>query len=439
MRVAILSALVIVICFQSLLAITTVPFEVMAEREKLPTELSTVRDPYYPAISITPEIGSDVFREYQAYYSLPEMIWPHIAVDIEDRIHLVVTFNNDEAGTPQSIGYLRSDDLGRSWTEIEYIDTVLNISPIVAASRHSNKVAIVYCHPITASAFDSDVLYLESPDGVTWSRSAITNITNFTTSDTIRAYCDVDAIYDEEDNLHIVFNAIYSVGGVTSTAAAMLMHWSEATGLDVIASGWYDTYPGSWHRTICKPNLGINPVNGNLYATWTQFLPGDISAGGYSNGEICASVSTDNGDTWEPAHNLTRTTTPGCYAGECNSDHWASLAEIVDGTLHIVYINDKDAGGIPQGEGTWTNNPVKYLAIPAASLMEEPPTTPNEVSPGMTVGHTWYDYQHNSSMGKSIAVDDYGGVHLIFMKGYDAGASERHVMYNYKPRRGEFR
>jgi hypothetical protein len=33
--------------------------------------------------------------------------------------------------------------------------------------------------------------------------------------------------------------------------------------------------------------------------------------------------------------------------------------------MHIVYIEDKDAGTAAQSEGTVTNNPVRYLEVPA--------------------------------------------------------------------------
>lgn len=428
-----------------LYGITIVPASVLKEREKLPAEFRcSKRAPFYPAISVNRLAGSNIFREKQAYRSYtPELIWPHICVDRLDRIHMITTTNTDTlggtpAGTPQPIAYFRSDDLGRSWFGPVFIDTLYTISAIVVSSRISNKVAIVYTHPISSDVYNGDIYYLESPDGVSWDLSRIVNATHFTSADTIRAYCDLDAIYDESDELHIVFNAPYYVGGSVSSSGALLMHWTGTRGLTVIASGWYDTSPGAWNRTISKPNIGINPSNGYLYVTWTQFFPGDISSGGYSNGDICAAVSTDNGLTWSPPHNLTRTRSPGALAGSCNSDHWSSLAEIVNDTLHIIYINDKDAGGIPQSEGTWTYNPVKYLAVPASILLEPPITTPNTESPGITVGHTWYDYQHNGSMGKMIALDRFGGVHLIYMKGFDAGATVRHMMYNYKPAGGSF-
>lgn len=48
-----------------------------------------------------------------------------------------------------------------------------------------------------------------------------------------------------------------------------------------------------------------------------------------------------------------------------------------------------------------------------------------------TIGSTWYDYQHNGSIGKMIAKDDAGGLHFVWMKGYDAQQATRHVVWNF--------
>jgi len=48
-------------------------------------------------------------------------------------------------------------------------------------------------------------------------------------------------------------------------------------------------------------------------------------------------------------------------------------------------------------------------------------------------GDTWYDFQSNGSIGKMIAVDAGGGVHITWMDGFeeDLFEGERHQMYNY--------
>jgi hypothetical protein len=54
------------------------------------------------------------------------------------------------------------------------------------------------------------------------------------------------------------------------------------------------------------------------------------------------------------------------------SECFPSLAETVDDSLHIFYMEDKDAGSYVFAEGISTNNPVWYMAFPKDSV----PTTP---------------------------------------------------------------
>jgi len=47
------------------------------------------------------------------------------------------------------------------------------------------------------------------------------------------------------------------------------------------------------------------------------------------------------------------------------------MAETVDDSLYILYINDKDAGGAPRPEGVDTENPVMYYAVHRSVVLEE--------------------------------------------------------------------
>ncbi|MFN3821948.1 MAG: hypothetical protein ACK4OO_06400, partial [bacterium] len=51
----------------------------------------------------------------------------------------------------------------------------------------------------------------------------------------------------------------------------------------------------------------------------------------------------------------------------------------------------------------------------------------------IAVGTTWYDYQSNGTLTKLIAVDDDGGVHIVWTNGLnnDWAQGERHTFYNY--------
>jgi hypothetical protein len=307
-------------------------------------------------------------------------IWPHVAVDDMDNIHVVANQPGAAAGDPTPMYYSRSTDQGVSystWTLIE--DSLFTISYDVQTSRSSGKVAISYCKtlPWDPGQVQEDIVYFESTDyGATWDFNNPINVTNFTPSDTFRAYADVSTIYDENDSLHLAFPLRSVQGDTLFFFASAIMHWSKETGMTVINSdtliGWHSQYDAGGFRMMAdRPSLGIDPSTGNLYCIFVGNLLGDTSAAAWPNAEIFATCSEDGGLNWGPAVNLTNTPTPGCTPGNCEDDDWPSLAEIVYDNLHIIYINDKDAGGDAggqRGEGAPTLNPILYYKYPKANI-----------------------------------------------------------------------
>ena len=269
----------------------------------------------------------------------------------------------------------------------EYPNT---ISAIVATSPVSRKVAIVFTNKREPgdNPYNNDVFYFESTNnGIEWfpqyagqwpptiANGMLHNVSNYPGEIQERAYTDVSACYDYNDSLHIVWTATYydSVAGLTS-ADANLYHWSQATGIFMVAPGyWGDTNPGDWNRNISKPSVsaknpmyhsGGSPDSVYLFCTWTQFDSGDVAWNGYSNGDIYTAVSNDGGLTWTPGYNLTNTKRPNCDWGDCLSSHWSSLAEnMYNGDLHIEYVCDRDAGAELRDEGEQTDNPMMYLHV----------------------------------------------------------------------------
>jgi len=304
-------------------------------------------------------------------YDPPDMLvartfWPYIGVDISGRIHLVSTEN---VTGPQGFGYTNSTDGGVSWSALTVVDTVRDVSVVIATSPVSNRTAIVYANPIDPnSQTNNDVYYIVSEDGVTWDfANGKVNLTNYEGSiDSLRMYDDLDAVIDYNDDLQIVWGAgrLFSNGALS--ISAWLFHFNETTGMiNQVAEQPIETWTcgtGAWNISIAKMSIGVSEEN-DLFATWTRFDTSDYSASGRCNGELYMSYSPD-GTNWAPEINMTNSATPGCAAGECDSDHWSSLAEKVDQYLHLTYVNDKDAGGTPQAEGVATDNPIRYLAYP---------------------------------------------------------------------------
>ncbi|MCP4580615.1 MAG: exo-alpha-sialidase, partial [candidate division Zixibacteria bacterium] len=314
--------------------------------------------------------GFEIFTVSQLPNTYPgrvDLFWPYLAIDANDNMH-VVMHENSATGTPQVMAYTFSDDMGATWSELLIVDTLMDISCIPVASEADNKVALVYTHPIALAETEqvnNDVYYIESEDGINWNFSNKINITNYEYDDTIRAYTDLDAVYDNNGDLHVVWNTpgYFAEDGTITIDACFLWHWSESTGINMIFDAWHISYPGVWNRSASKMSIGVDNTN-HLFAVWTHFDDEDVSAGGFSNGELYMSYSEDGGVSWSEPMNMTDTYSGDCLPEDCDSDHWSSLAETVGENLHIHYINDKDAGGIPQTEGTATENPVVYLMYP---------------------------------------------------------------------------
>jgi hypothetical protein len=163
-----------------------------------------------------------------------------------------------------------------------------------------------------------------------------------------------------------------------------------------------DGSAGQWNRYISKMTLGIgdgstscsDPSNGNtnygyLYACYTLFGGMnvadrmDASEAGFQNGNIAISMSNDNGFSWaapailttvEGALGGTPTRSPNCNcetdtpndpecANPCRSEHWGSMARLVNDTMHVFYVCDYDAGAAPLDEGNWSVNKLVYHPV----------------------------------------------------------------------------
>jgi hypothetical protein len=321
-------------------------------------------------------------------------LWPSFSVDINDNIQAVATQSNTGTGGLHYHIYSRKPYGSSTWATPIILDTTYNISPVITSSPVSAKSAIAWTSPIFQeyNQYDNNVMYLESTDGLSWNvASGRVNITNYPQiargDTTLRAYTDVDAVYDYANNLHIIWNAAYvthdSADEMIVLYHSALFHWSQATGINIIYDHPVREWPcdmGAWNLSISKMSIGVDADSNFLYVTFTRFDPNDYASfdslsgtfnpcGGDNsmpcgNGDIFMTWSRNNGNTWATPVNLTNSPSPGCLTGECDNDNWSSLAERVDDYLHIIFIDDKDAGGAVIGEGNPTENPVIYLKVP---------------------------------------------------------------------------
>jgi hypothetical protein len=277
-------------------------------------------------------------------------------------------------------GWELIDTLSQDWTYC------------LAASPVSDKVAFSYFRrwryfPVPRNEqWDNNVFLISSPNGSNWSAQERIDVTDFAEADPFRAEGYEDIIIDYNDDIHIAFSTQAAKinrnwpDDSTHTAAGMyyIWHWSDATdSFSVAADGWIRDprdrrFLSRFKYSVNCPHMAINPSNGNIYLLYERYSNDDIGSDTYGNADQWVTVSTDGGLNWSEGTNITDTHTPYCYDYDCSSEIEASLCNVVNDTLHIVYILDKSAGIYERNEGPPTQNYVIYQKIPASLI----PTTP---------------------------------------------------------------
>ncbi|MCP4568112.1 MAG: hypothetical protein GY841_11090, partial [FCB group bacterium] len=228
------------------------------------------------------------------------------------------------------------------------IDTVKSLNVTLAASQISNRVAIVWAGPCeykkdTPNEFNSqytnDVYYVVSDNqGFEWANigtpanpslanmldnTAIDGgrITTYAEDGEYKAYCDLSALFDSDDYLHVVWNCRHwSDNGTTlDDRNGAIFHWGEDDQVisPVVIADWDDGLAETnvWAADVCK--MTISECDDKLYILYTQFgnksnPSGDISIEGNVNSELYLTASNDDGLSWDKPQNLTNSETPGC-------------------------------------------------------------------------------------------------------------------------------
>jgi hypothetical protein len=322
---------------------------------------------YYGFIDID---GGNGWGTWGSNMHSPEVagaIWPYIAVANNNNIVMVTGDQNANVHH----GFVTTDE-GATWTSIFNDDSCATLSHFIRASENtgSNKMVFVNTSFITDSVaigqLDNDLFYrLSTNNGVTWgSRINITNYQPYPV-DSVRAYCNTHAIFDNSDNLHIFWAGRMVTDNYYN--ASNIFHWDEVSGNTVIVNSPSTYYTSPWW--ITQVVMGTADT---MYCFWHGNDDyNDYSAAGYFNGEIYVSVSFDNGATWTDYENLTNTRSPGAGPGACDDEDYFTVApKLYNGDVYLTYIEDKDAGGgvMDPPEGVLTDNPVRCWVFPADTL-----------------------------------------------------------------------
>lgn len=284
--------------------------------------------------------GYCFFQRYNVLnsYGGVSFLWPHIAVDHIDNIHIVMTEPAPAAGDPMRIIYTRSNDGGLNWTDIAVVDTLMTISVIVVASPVSDRAAICYTHPNDLEVqWDNEIYYIVSDDGHNWDWDhGKIQVTDYESSGSDqRAYAEVEALFDLNDNLHLIWPTFSSISG-----GSWLWHYDEVSDTITLIAHNPDSLAPTppWQLSINQ--ISLSRGEDNLFAVWTNYSEDDISFEGVPNGEIYMSQSSDTGLTWTDPVNITNTPSPDCLPGDCTSEIYSNAAEDTDSLPHITYIFD---------------------------------------------------------------------------------------------------
>jgi hypothetical protein len=315
-------------------------------------------------------------------------LWPQVAVDKDDNIHVISMNHTPFPGDHMFIAYSRSTDNGWTWEPWFILDTlVYNPSYTVQTSRLSPKVGIVYTAPREGidpkymGQWANDLYYWESEDGgASWVLQRH-NVTQWAEDDSFRCYADGELIYDSDDFAHFAFTVYKAAGdsGVYSWYSMVLhsdidgsMHRLSGRGWPPDSfNGWWfmENHPGALRMPADRPNFSVTD-NNDLLCIFVGNTDEDISLEGWPNGEVYIVQSTDGGLIWgwegigDSVWNVTQSPTPGAIPGLCDDDDYPCIAEVspaADGSLslaRIMFVNDKNAGSI--GESTVTNNPLMF-------------------------------------------------------------------------------
>lgn len=348
------------------------------------------------AVDFFPHMGAFLTFEIPWYQGQDlAYIWPRIGMNFDGQMLVTSVGSSPATGQTWSMGTYDPITYSISFTDQILAEPCANISNEVGASKVSNRIGAAYCADLPTGG-GWDLHGMIDDDGQNLNFDNWWNVTNFlppdlsflpdtlmADADTLRTYADCSLFFDMNDYAHLAFTTIayFSLeGGLTYWNASLIWHWSEEWPNDyqVIANA-FDPYNvidvGAWNLRAQRPSLGQDPETGYLYCMYQEFDVDSsaLSSAGWPSGEVKVSVSTDGGATWSVGTNVTNTVTPpNAQPGQCLSEAWPSMAELVDGYCHIVYVLDLDAGANLQSEGTITLNPIKYQKVPVALI----PTTP---------------------------------------------------------------
>ncbi|MFC2150255.1 T9SS type A sorting domain-containing protein [Calditrichota bacterium] len=398
---------------------------------------ASTEDPFQAFAAIDYRNGAGAFYpaafpRFPGYY----LSWSQGVLSPEDKLHAVANyFDADGVSNVSYVSGSADPDDGIEFDQEIPLEAGLSHlnSYRIARSPYSERAAIIWLssrvglicpdewkangEPTAVWQMNNDLWLAWTDNGEDWNFDKPKNVTKAwlpdpTQEDTLMMYGDTllpfnnfDLIFDDDDNIHIVFQTLKLDWNPTSDAeppvddvefdAGYLFHWSEETEeFSVVADGYYelhwiegegeeaDTFfvtSSGWVTNVSYPSLAYGP-EGELYCVYTRVQPGDFSTSvakdgydGTAHADIDVTVSEDNGATWYEPTPVVSTYSHLAERDEAESELYPTLAERVDDYLHILYLLDTEAGTVQQSEigAASTLCPIMYLKVPTEDIARD--------------------------------------------------------------------
>lgn len=362
------------------------------------TFLDLIHGENHPTIAVDAYRGFGIFTVWTSPSQVIDTTFYRSSItdNVPGQFHMIYF----SSGFPTyMLRYMSWDGSGDPFGPVIVEDLVLPTAKIVT-SGSSDRVALVFLRAVIEDndeIWGGDVAYVVSEDGENWDfENDIIYVTDYNNSD-LRAFGDLDALFDSDDFLHIVWNETILEDPGVSGYNARLMHFTERENrIDMITYNFddeWDASPGDWNIGIGSMSIACD-MNGHLYVAWEEFHDTDASNDGYCNGDIYLAYSFDDGYSWTPPENVTDSQTPDCPAGDCESDIFPDLDEAIEDEIRLFYLNDRDAGAGEFGEGEMTTNST-YMMTLSPRLSIDPVIRPQDFL-------LWQNYPNPFNAGTTI-------------------------------------
>lgn len=343
-------------------------------------------------------IGSGTWALSDA--SASDMVWNRMTVGGANgqTVHHISLY--DPFGGPHSSGvqsqllYSRSLDGGTTWDINEVVIPGMDQTRFTFMSGDSYTMAVARGDVIAFVYFGSmqpTVLAKSTDNGTTWTTTEIGNFP-FTLYDpdgpVIPAVGDTlqgsdgtgYVLIDDQNMVHVTYGNMFYMDDTPSDGQWSyfpgtngLMYWNEGYGSEepVFIAGAPDmdndgtlnsitdiAYYGS--SLSSHPSMGVD-ANGCIYVSYSSVME-TLSNGTQNYRNILVTKSCDGGCSWTVPLNVT----PGTGFEECQ---FASMADLVDNNINLVYQRDFEPGMAVQGDNdAYVLNEIVHLSIPVTDF-----------------------------------------------------------------------